>query len=43
MIEKELTVSSIFDPFSHITNSGEMVDVLRNSQVMSDDVFATLI
>ena len=40
-IETELTVSSIFDPYFHVTNSGEMVDISWNSEVMRD-VVATL-
>ena len=39
-IEKELTVSSIFDPYFHVTNSGEMVDVSQNSEVVCDVVDA---
>ena len=39
-IGKELTVSSIFDPYFHVTNSGEMVDVTQNSEVRGDVVAA---
>ena len=39
-IETKLTVSSIFDPYFHVTNSGEMVDISGNSEVMSDVVTA---
>ena len=39
-IETELTVSSIFDLYYHITNSGDMVDVSTNSEVISDVVAA---
>ena len=35
-IEMELTVSFIFDPYFHVTNSSEIVDILRNSEVASD-------
>ena len=30
-IKTELTVSSIFDPYFHVANSGERVDISRNS------------
>ena len=39
-IETELIVSSIFDPYFHVTNSGEMVDVSRNSEVVCDVIAA---
>ena len=39
-IKSELTVSSIFDPYFHVTNSGEMVDISRNSEVVSDVISA---
>lgn len=37
-IKKELTVSSIFDQFSHVTDSDEMIDISHNSEVVSDVV-----
>ena len=40
IIEKELIVSSIFDPYFHVTNSGEMVDVSQNSEVVGNVVSA---
>ena len=33
-IETELTVSSIFDPYFHVTNSGEMIDITVKWVVM---------
>lgn len=39
-IEKELTVSSIFDPYFHATNSGEMIDLLQNNEVVGDIIAA---
>ena len=32
---KKVTVSSIFDKFFHVTNSGEVIDMSSNSKVMS--------
>ena len=40
IIGKKLTVSSIFDPYFHVMNSGEIVDVTQNSEVSSDVVAA---
>ena len=37
-IETKLTVLYVFDPYFHVNNSGEMVDISRNSEVMSDGV-----
>ena len=39
-IETELTVLSILDPYIHVTNSDEMVDVSCNSEVVSDVIAA---
>ena len=39
-IETKLTVSSIFDPCFHVTNDGEMIDISRNSEVVSNIVAA---
>ena len=39
-IEKELKVSSIFDPYYHVMNLREMVDMTQNSEVISDVVAA---
>ena len=39
-IKTELTVSSIFDPYFHITNNGDMIDVTKNSDVIGDVVAA---
>ena len=39
-IETELTVSSIFDPYFHVTNSGEMIDISRISELVSDVISA---
>ena len=39
-IETELTVSSIFDPYFHVTNNGKMVDISRNSEVIINVVSA---
>ena len=39
-IEIKLTVSFIFDPYFHVTNDGKMVDISRNSEVISDVVAA---
>ena len=35
-----MTISSIFNPYFHITINGDMVDVSRNSKVISDVVAA---
>ena len=40
-IETEFTISSIINPYFHVTNSGEMVDILRHCEVISD-VFSAL-
>ena len=37
-IETELTISSMFDPYFHVTNSGEMVDISRHYKVVGDVV-----
>lgn len=37
-IKNEITISSMFDPIFHVTNSGELIDVSLNSDVMSDVV-----
>ena len=39
-IETKLTVSSIFDPYFHVINSGEVVDASRNSEVVGDVIAA---
>ena len=41
-IGTKLIVSSIFDPYFYVTNSGEMVDISRNSEVMSDVIVVVL-
>ena len=39
-IKTKLEVSSIFDSYFHVTNNGDMVDVSRNSGVISNVVVA---
>ena len=40
IIEKDLTVSLIFDLYFHVTNSGEIINVSHNSEKVSDAISA---